>query len=51
MLGVLADTVKDVSGVNSYRAMIFNELIPYVKRDLDRLNLYSILDDIIRHVF
>jgi hypothetical protein len=51
MLSILASTIKEVVGTNAYRAMIFNKLIPYVKRDLDRLNLYSCLDDVIRHVF
>jgi hypothetical protein len=51
LLGILTSTVKEIVGTNAYRAMIFNELIGYLRRDLDRLDTYKILDDIIRHVF
>jgi hypothetical protein len=51
LLGILAKSALEVVGSNTYRSMIFNHLMPYVKRDLDRLQTYAILDDIIRHVF
>ena len=51
LLQILAKSTLEVVGSNAYRSMIFNHLMPYVKRDLDRLQTYAILDDIIRHIF
>lgn len=51
LLSILTDSALEIAGTHAYRSMIFNHLMPYVKRDLDRLQTYAILDDVIRHVF
>ncbi|MCK5152150.1 MAG: hypothetical protein KAQ65_09925, partial [Candidatus Thorarchaeota archaeon] len=51
LLRVVAFAAKDVVSKTAFRTMIFDHAMPYVKRDLSRLQTYAILDDTIRHLF
>ncbi|MFW9907036.1 MAG: hypothetical protein ACFFEF_00560 [Candidatus Thorarchaeota archaeon] len=51
LLRVVAAATKEVSSKSAFRKMIFDQAMPYVKRDLNRIETYAILDDVIRHLF
>lgn len=51
MLRIIADGVKGLVTPKAFRDMIFEHAMPYVKRDLNRLQTYAILDDVIRYLF
>ncbi len=51
LLRVVALATKDVTSKTAFRSMIFDHAMPYVKRDLNRLETYAILDDVIRNLF
>ena len=51
LLRIVAESTKKIVTGTAYRNMIFNHAMKYVKRDLNRLTLYSITDDVIRWLF
>ncbi len=51
LLRIVAETTKDVVTKSAFRKMIFDYAMPYVKRDLNRLQTYAILDDVVRYLF
>ncbi len=51
ILEIVSNIAKDLIPKRDYNKMLLEQLIPYMKRDIDRLETYSILDDIIRLVF
>ena len=51
MLRIITDVVKEIATPKAFRDMIFDHAMPYVKRDLNRLQTYAILDDVIRYLF
>ncbi|MFW9850500.1 MAG: hypothetical protein ACFFF4_15320 [Candidatus Thorarchaeota archaeon] len=51
LLRVVSLATKDVTSKTAFRSMIFEHAMPYVKRDLNRLETYAILDDVIRNLF
>lgn len=51
LLRIVSDSAKEVITQKAFRDMIFENAIPYVKRDLNRLQTYAILDDVIRYLF
>jgi len=48
---VVAEVIRNVAGEEPYRNMIFDHAMPYVKNDIERLQTYAILDDIVRYLF
>ena len=48
---LLAKVTKETVTPKAYRDMIFEHVMPYVKRDTKRLQTYAILDDIVRYLF
>ncbi|MHA1882939.1 MAG: hypothetical protein ACTSUO_07825 [Candidatus Thorarchaeota archaeon] len=51
LLRIITDAAKKVMPEKTFREMIFEHAMPYVKRDLNRLQTYAILDDVIRYLF
>lgn len=51
LLRIVAQATKDVATPTAFRTMIFEHAMPYVKRDLARLQTYAILDDVVRYLF
>jgi len=51
LLRVVAIATKEISPKDAFREMIFEETMPYVKRDISRLQTYAILDDVVRYLF
>ncbi|MHA2423560.1 MAG: hypothetical protein ACXAEF_02160 [Candidatus Thorarchaeota archaeon] len=51
ILRVVSIATKDIATKAAFRSMIFEHAMPYVKRDLNRLETYAILDDVIRYLF
>ncbi|MFW9845280.1 MAG: hypothetical protein ACFFD6_00915 [Candidatus Thorarchaeota archaeon] len=51
VLGILSEAIKENVTTSAYRKMIFEHAMPYVKGDIDRLQTYAILDDVIRYLF
>jgi hypothetical protein len=51
MLRLLAKATKELASEKAYRQMIFDYVMPYVKRDIQRLQTYAILDDVVRYLF
>ncbi|TFG09550.1 hypothetical protein EU538_04655 [Candidatus Thorarchaeota archaeon] len=51
LLRIAAEEVQEQAGMNNYRQMVFEHLMPYVKRDIQRLQTYAILDDVVRYLF
>lgn len=51
LLRIITSSTKDISSKVAFRNMIFDHAMPYVKRDLGRLETYAILDDVIRYLF
>jgi hypothetical protein len=51
LLRIVADATKDVVDEDAFKKMIFEHAMPYVKRDIQRLQTYAILDDVIRYLF
>ena len=48
---LLAKVTKETVTPKAYRNMIFEHVMPYVKRDTKRLQTYAILDDVVRYLF
>jgi hypothetical protein len=51
ILRILAKATKEVVTPKAYRDVIFDRVMPYVKRDIQRLQTYAILDDVVRYLF
>ena len=51
LLRIIAEVTRDISDRETYREMLFECAMPYVKRDIDRLQTYAILDDVVRYLF
>jgi hypothetical protein len=51
LLRLLGKAVREIASPKAYRDMIFDHVMPYVKRDIQRLQTYAILDDVIRYLF
>ncbi|NHI83755.1 MAG: hypothetical protein EAX81_05590 [Candidatus Thorarchaeota archaeon] len=51
ILQVLTKAARETVPEKAYKDMIFGEAMPYVKSDLQRLQTYAIIDDVIRHLF
>ena len=51
LLRLLAKVTKETVTPKAYRDMIFEHVMPYVKRDIRRLQTYAILDDVVRYLF
>lgn len=51
LLEAVALTAKATVDNETFRNMIFDSVMPYVKRDLQRITTYAILGDVIRDLF
>ena len=51
ILKVLSQVVQETVTKKVYQTMLFKHAMPYVKSDVERLQTYAILDDVIRHLF
>jgi hypothetical protein len=51
ILRIIAEVTRDIADRDTYREMLFEYAMPYVKRDIDRLQTYAILDDVVRYLF
>ncbi len=51
MLQAVAEVIRSVAGEELYRNMVFDHAMPYVKNDIERLETYAILDDVVRYLF
>lgn len=51
LLRLLGKVTKEIATKKEYRDMVFDEVMPYVKRDIQRLQTYAILDDVVRYLF
>jgi hypothetical protein len=51
LLRLLGKAVREVVTPKAYRDMLFDHVMPYVKHDIQRLQTYAILDDVVRYLF
>jgi hypothetical protein len=51
LLRLLGKVTKEIVTKKQYQDMVFDEVMPYVKRDIQRLQTYAILDDVVRYLF
>jgi hypothetical protein len=51
LLRLLGTVAREIVPPKDYRNMVFDEVMPYVKRDIQRLQTYAILDDVVRYLF
>ncbi|MHA2432575.1 MAG: hypothetical protein ACXADO_05025 [Candidatus Thorarchaeota archaeon] len=51
LLRLLTEATRETVTKARYRKMIFEHVMPYVKQDLERMQTYAILDDVVRHLF
>jgi len=51
LLRLLGKVTKEIVTKKEYRDMVFDDVMPYVKRDIQRLQTYAILDDVVRYLF
>jgi hypothetical protein len=51
VLRLLAKAVREIVTPKAYRDMLFDYVMPYVKSDIQRLQTYAILDDVVRYLF
>ncbi|MFX0044920.1 MAG: hypothetical protein ACFE8Z_03665 [Candidatus Hermodarchaeota archaeon] len=51
LLRHLAEATKATVTKARYRKMVFEHAMPYVKEDIERMQTYAILDDVVRHLF
>jgi hypothetical protein len=51
LLRLLGKVTKEIAPPREYRNMVFDDVMPYVKRDIQRLQTYAILDDVVRYLF
>lgn len=51
LLRLLGKAVREIATLKAYRDMLFDYVMPYVKHDIQRLQTYAILDDVVRYLF
>ncbi|TET09255.1 MAG: hypothetical protein E3J86_08710 [Candidatus Thorarchaeota archaeon] len=51
VLRLLAKAVREIVTPKAYRDVLFDHVMPYAKRDIQRLQTYAILDDVVRYLF
>lgn len=51
LLRLLGKAVREIVTPKAYKDMIFEHVMPYVKHDIQRLQTYAILDDVVRYLF
>ncbi|MFW9963285.1 MAG: hypothetical protein ACFFCX_06970 [Candidatus Sifarchaeia archaeon] len=51
LLRLLGKAVREIATPKAYRDMLFDYVMPYVKHDIQRLQTYAILDDVVRYLF
>ncbi|MFW9926259.1 MAG: hypothetical protein ACFFDM_05765 [Candidatus Thorarchaeota archaeon] len=51
VLRLLAKAVQEIVTPKAYRDVLFDCVMPYVKSDIQRLQTYAILDDVVRYLF
>ncbi len=51
ILRLLAKVVRENATPKAYRDVLFDHVMPYVKNDIQRLQTYAILDDVVRYLF
>ncbi|MFX0055421.1 MAG: hypothetical protein ACFFAX_11280 [Promethearchaeota archaeon] len=51
ILKILSKIIQSTVSKKVYQTMLFKHAMPYVKSDVERLQTYAILDDVIRHLF
>ena len=51
LLRLLGKVTQEAVTPKEYRNMIFDDVMPYVKGDIQRLETYAILDDVVRYLF
>ncbi|MFX1482384.1 MAG: hypothetical protein ACFFCP_04260 [Promethearchaeota archaeon] len=51
VLRLLAKAVREIVTPKAYRDVLFDQVMPYVKSDIQRLQTYAILDDVVRYLF
>jgi hypothetical protein len=51
VLRLLAKAVREIVTPKAYRDVLFDFVMPYVKSDIQRLQMYAILDDVVRYLF
>ncbi|MFW9792828.1 MAG: hypothetical protein ACFFEE_00890 [Candidatus Thorarchaeota archaeon] len=51
ILRLLAKAVREIVTPKAYRDVLFDHVMPYVKSDIQRLQTYAILDDVVRYLF
>ncbi|RDE13496.1 MAG: hypothetical protein C4K48_08300 [Candidatus Thorarchaeota archaeon] len=51
LLRLLGKVTQETVAPKEYRNMIFDDVMPYVKGDIQRLETYAILDDVVRYLF
>ena len=51
MLTIVARVTRNIAPKTAYRDMLFDHVVPYLKKDMARLETYSIIDDVIQTVF
>lgn len=51
VLRLLAKAVREIVTPKAYRDVLFDCVMPYVKSDIQRLQTYAILDDVVRYLF
>jgi hypothetical protein len=51
LLRLLGKAVREIVTPKAYRDMLFDHVMPYVKHDIQRLQTYAILDDVVRYLF
>jgi len=51
VLRLLAKAVREIVTPKAYRDVLFDYVMPYAKRDIQRLQTYAILDDVVRYLF
>ncbi len=51
LLRLLGKAVREIVTPKAYRDMLFDYVMPYVKHDIQRLQTYAILDDVVRYLF
>lgn len=51
LLRLLGKVTKEIVTKKEYRDMVFDDVMPYVKRDIQRLQTYAIIDDVVRYLF
>jgi len=51
LLRLMGMVIREIVPRKEYRDMIFDYVMPYVKRDIQRLQTYAIIDDVVRYLF